>query len=523
MHRPHHRAAERVRPAWCSVRILLIAGIVASALFYTAACPPHEWSLAAWIAPGLLFVSVCGLRPRMAFLGGVLFALVMSLGVASWVEHATLQYFGSNRLLAWAFAFAVYLVYGGIPYGLFTLGASVAARRLPGSARAAAAAWLWVAGELVRTYLFTGLPWELLGHTQFNNVLLIQVADLGGVYAVSFVIAFVSIAAADLLRDAWQQRPGRRTVLRRLALPVAALTGLVAYGWQSRARYADLTGSVRNVAVVQGNVANAFRWKREYFAQTLATYIELTRSTPSPPPDLIVWPENAVSFYIDSEPGLRNQLAQVARGAREGLLVGGPRLESGGRAHNSAYLIGGDGQIRDTYDKRRLVPFAEYDPLPHLRRDPAPDPVVWTPGASGAPLRGDAVSIGTVICYEVLFPSLVRELVRNGAELLVNLSNDSWLDAGDGAAPRQHFSMAIFRAVETRRALVRAAASGVSGFVTPLGERYSLLPSGTSGTVVAPVTLRSGQSFYVRWGDCWMLLGSMLAVAEVARRAWVTA
>jgi len=125
--------------------------------------------------------------------------------------------------------------------------------------------------------------------------------------------------------------------------------------------------------------------------------------------------------------------------------------------------------------------------------------------------------LGTVICYEALFPRLVRHLVRQGAELLVNISNDSWLDGGDGAAPRQHFSMVIFRAIETRRYLVRASASGVSGFVGPYGDPYALVPSHTAGTAVAAVVPLHGLTPYVRWGDSWIAVAGVVLAASTLR------
>jgi apolipoprotein N-acyltransferase len=128
------------------------------------------------------------------------------------------------------------------------------------------------------------------------------------------------------------------------------------------------------------------------------------------------------------------------------------------------------------------------------------------------------VNLGTLICYEALFPHLVRDLVRRGADLLVNISNDSWLDSGDGAAPRQHLSMVVFRAIETRRYVVRASASGVSGFITPLGELYSLVPSDRAGAAVASVVPLHGSTAYVRWGDAWILLGGLCTAAVLARR-----
>ncbi len=228
---------------------------------------------------------------------------------------------------------------------------------------------------------------------------------------------------------------------------------------------------------------------------------------------MIVWPENAANFYLNREPLLLAELAPTAALAREGLVVGGPRLTDGGEARNAAYLIGPAGTILGTYDKQRLVPLAEYDPRRRAQAPRASEPV-YTAGAEGQLLETGATRIGAVICYEVLFPHLVRDLVRKGAEVLVNLSNDSWLDGGDGAAPRQHFSMAVFRAIETRRYLVRAAATGVSGFVAPSGETYASLAPHTAGTSVARVGIRQGQTVYVRWGERWIgLAGVVLALA----------
>src|SRR5262249_26197371 len=162
-----------------------------------------------------------------------------------------------------------------------------------------------------------------------------------------------------------------------------------------------------------------------------------------------------------------------------------------GLAHNSAYLLSPDGAIAATYDKQRLVPLAEYMPFRNVV--PGAEPDAYAPGEPADPLRSATLRLGTVICYEALFPHLVRDLVRRGAELLVNISNDSWMDAGDGGAPQQHFSMVIFRAVETRRYVVRASASGVSGFISPFGAPFSTLARGTSGTPPATVAPPPGR------------------------------
>jgi apolipoprotein N-acyltransferase len=225
---------------------------------------------------------------------------------------------------------------------------------------------------------------------------------------------------------------------------------------------------------------------------------------------------------VDREPALRAQLGTVAAHARDGLLVGGPRLASDREARNAAYLIGTDGDIRATYDKRRLVPFAEYNPLPGLT-DP-PEGPVYTPGgiAEAMPV-GAATRLGTVICYEILFPNLIRDLVGRGADVLVNLSNDSWLDAAGGAASRQHFSMTIFRAIESRRFLVRAAGSGASGFVSPYGVVYGLLAAGTAGATVGRVEPRTERTVYVRWGEAWIVVVAAILAARLRRHTGAVA
>jgi apolipoprotein N-acyltransferase len=206
------------------------------------------------------------------------------------------------------------------------------------------------------------------------------------------------------------------------------------------------------------------------------------------------------------------------------LLLGGPRLGEGNRAHNSAYLLGADGDIVGTYDKRHLVPFAEYDPLPWYGGEESVDPMVFSPGDDDHPLEAETFRIGAVICYEVLFPHLVRNQVLHGADLLVNLTNDSWLDAGTGVAPRQHFSMALFRAIESRRYLVRAAASGISGFVSPYGAVYATVPRDTAGISVAAVERRDELTPYTRWGELWMLGAAVAPITGLVRRQrWASA
>ncbi len=486
--------------------------VAMAALLYALACPPYQWSPAAWLVPGLLLTAMVGVRPRRAFVHGILFALLFGYGMTSWAIGASLEYFEFGRPAAWLFATGVWLACG-FPYALLCAAYAWCSKFMPIAARAPLAAWLWVAAELVRTTALSGMPWELLGHTQFEVLWLIQLADLGGVYAVSFIMVLVSVGFSEMVRAAVQSEA---IDLRSPALALSALAAVVVYGQVSLARASDdASNATTSVAVVQGNVPNAMRWEQSHFEEALAVYTQLSREVASLEPDLVVWPENAVSFYVEREPRLRRELQRSAKIGRAGLIFGAPRFdEQAGVARNSAYWLAGSGDILGVYDKQKLVPFAEYDPL---AGKVSGDELVYRAGAKAALLDAGGERIGAVICYEIIFPGLVRELVTKGARLLVNLSNDSWMDVGDGVAPRQHLSMAVFRAVETRRYLVRASAGGYSGFVSPRGRVYSALPNHSAATSVGNVAFRDDITPYVRWGDGWAFFGIAGSFASIAR------
>ncbi len=498
-----------------TARAVMLA--IGAACAYTIACPPHQSAWAAWLIPGLLLVPCRGLTPWRAVWVSLVFTLLMGIGVTGWAFHASLEYFAFSRVAAAAFVVGVWLVYGGIPFALLLGGYARWGARLALPARAIAAAWAWVAMELLRSTIFSGMPWELLSHTQFRALWLVQIADLGGAYAVSFVMALTSVTIAELIAD--RRALTGMALGRRLAPVVAMLVATLAYGRSAELRYGGAAPpeTTRTLAIVQGNVPNVFRWQRAHMERTLATYVGLTESTRREHPDLVVWPENAVDFYLEREPMLRQQMLRAAALAPGGLLVGSPRLVNAGEARNSAQLLRADGEIVAHYDKQRLVPFAESSVFPS-RTAEAAEPT-YRPGAAAEPLETAAGRLGAMICYEVVFPRLVRNLVRHGAQVLVNLTNDSWLDAGDGAAPDQHFSMATFRAVETRRDLVRIVGSGASGFIDAYGRVTATVPRNTAGALVGRVALRDELTPYVRFGDAWIaVLGVVVVIGARLRR-----
>lgn len=492
-----------------------LLGAVAAALAYVLASPPYDVAALAWLAPALLLLPAARLRGFGAALPGLVFGLAIAVGITSWASHAVLAYFDLHRGAAGAFAVLVWLLYGGLPYALLTLAYAAGARRLTPALRPALAAWLWVAIEMLRSLPPLGLPWGLLSHTQWRSLTLIQIADLAGAYGVTFVVVLVSVSLGLALRAA-HPSGGRVRAFAGRAAPAALLLVLVlGYGTVVRSTTRGDAGWKR-VAVVQGNVPNAFRWNRAHAERNMGAYVRLTSQgdaspsqggLPSSTTDLIVWPENAVDFYLDQQPMLLGRLRALAERRGSALLLGAPRLAAPGAARNSAYLIDAGGELRDTYDKRLLVPFAESSLV--ATATAADGEPHYGGGERGRPLASDGLSLGVLICFEVLFPDLVRATVRDGANLLVNISNDSWMDAGDGAAPRQHFAMAVLRAVEMRRTLVRASAGGVSGFVAPGGEVYDVVPWGESGASTADVVLQDRLTPYARFGEAWVLLSGV--------------
>jgi apolipoprotein N-acyltransferase len=526
--------------AWRSSALGAVASVATAILasgLYVVACPPWGFAECAWLVPGLLFLPSERSSPRRAALRGALFGVGIGAGITHWAYSASVQYFGLSTGQGLAFVAAVWLLFSGVPFAAMLAAYAVLAPRLDRALRPVLAAWLWVCAELLRTRLLTGMPWELLGDSQHERLALIQIADLVGVHGISFVVVLVGTAGASALaagfggalqsgaaarRSRSRSAAGREGAhgWRELAAPLAVLASVVAYGeWTLRAYTPPDPARALAVEVVQASAPSSLHWQRARAERAIAAYAALSAAGGGSAPDLVVWPETSANVYLESEPLMRAQIGQAAERTKLGVLVGGPRLASDGGVRNSALLLGHEGAILDAYDKQHLVPLAEYQPWSARVVPPTGDPLRFVPAADGHPLSAGDARLGTTICYEILFPDLVRSLVRSGAELLVNLSNDSWLDAGDGAAPAQHLSMAVFRAVETRRFLVRAATSGISAVVDPVGRPVVTLPVGEVGARRATVERRTDLTPYVRLGDTWLLVVGAGLLASALRRS----
>jgi apolipoprotein N-acyltransferase len=342
---------------------------------------------------------------------------------------------------------------------------------------------------------------------------LIQAADLGGHHLITFgLVLGNSLVAASIDR---QRRDSRKHRLDRPALLLACLL-LVALGGYSALRYQMVAGMVATapqarVAVVQGNIDQALKWSAESKEATVAKYLKLSQEVlQDKGVELLVWPETALPFYPQRDP-LAGRVVDFTTANHTWLLTGAPLYTLTPKAgekdslqfFNGALLIGPSGEIGGQHAKQHLVPFGEYVPLRQYL--PFLEPLVvnigdFSAGTSKGPLVLGSMKLGVLICYESIFPAIARDAVTRGANLLVNLTNDAWY--GRSSAPYQSMAMAVFRAVETKRSLIRAANTGISGFVDPLGRVTRQTEIFTEAALSAPAPMLELVTVF-SWQGCW--------------------
>lgn len=475
--------------------------------------PPFGHAVLAWIAfvPWFAAIRLAGPVAALAITSFTTFA--GSTVVASWLPRAVANYYGQPFALGVAFFVGVWAVTVA-PFVLaFTLAYRALARRASWTVPLLAGA-AWAATELCRVELLVGNPFGLLGYSQAAVLPLVQVADVTGIYGVSFVLAAMNAALAELWIVGRRALPG-------LGATVAVAATVLVYGAVRLASPpVDGAPPVR-VAIAQANLDLGAQWRRELYGRNLDAYAALTREALGEPGTaLVVWPESAMTFFLEDERLYRTAIARLLAPTGAELLAGGPRAEGtrATRYYNSAFLLSPAGDIVARYDKQRLLPFAEYFPFASvdlLRREFA-RVREFVPGRDTPPLPTAAGPTGVVICNEAMFPRLVTARVRAGARLLVNLTNDSWL--GDVQYSAQALDMARVRAIEQRRWLVRASTSGPSALVDPVGRvtaETAAFSRGTIGGTVAPETVVSP---YARWGDVFGLVCAAAVVVALATR-----
>jgi len=485
----------------------------------------------AWLPPAALLLWVRGCSPRQAaWRAGVLGTLTHAL-LLHWIYLVTVRY-GHAAPLVGFLAPLLLGAYVGCFVAAFGAGEAWLARR--GAASPLGAALLWTLLEHLRSFALSGFPWATLGYAQHGNPVLLALAPWTGVYGLSFVTV---LGSTSLLALVWPEPSAGRS-RRAGALGVLAVAGLLAAAaWQQPPAPA---GPLLRVAVLQGNVDQGVKWSPEWAERIVTRYERLTRRAVAQGAQVVVWPETAAPGSPGAGPELRRRLARLARETRTSLVVGAVGLDWLGsarsdayRVYDSAFVIDADGRFTDRYDKSHLVPFGEYLPLRPLLGHFLTAIARGSVGRDVSPGRGPrpvalrldgndgAVTVGVPICYELLFPDLVRRMVGKGSQVLLAITNDAWY--GRTGAPFQFLAITALRAAETGTWLARAANTGVSAFIDGHGQVREQTGIFEPGLRVRDLPLRAvgaPETFYVRYGDvfAWVCWAGWLALALHSRR-----
>ena len=391
----------------------------------------------------------------------------------------------------------------------------------------------WVALEWVRSWLFTGFPWDLLGVSQWQHTGLLSVTAFTGVYGLSFLLVSVNFTIAWVIAM-WSKRwQGRKIAVFPWPVLVAVVVLMLAVSSRFAVTELGKVDKTLNVVGIQGNLTQRRQWNEELLDEAINVYDSLTRkaaSTQTDEIDLIVWPETALPAPVQWNDKCVKMLKGIFRDYDINFLIGSLayRPESEDSEHryeqvNSVIHLGPDGKIQGTYDKTHLVPFGEYVPfgnrLPWLRdiigmgRD-------LRAGQNYNPitLPGN-VQAGINICYEDVFPNLSRKFVGRGADLLMTLTNDAWY--AESAGSRQHMIHAVFRAAENRRPLFRSGNNSDTCLILPNGEVQGLLYDSSSGNrfvrgfrrYKVPVWEDAPLTFYTQFGDVFAVVCTIVGVS----------
>jgi len=486
-----------------NVRNGALAGL--SGLMLTASFPSLNLGWIAWVSFIPLFISLQDQPPLNAFKWGLITGLCHYGTLLYWIVVALSRYGGIPMIpsLAVLVLLVVYLALYPAFFALFL------ARVLPLRLSSLLGAGIWVSLEYARAHLLTGFPWCLLGYSQFLRLPLIQIADITGVYGISFLVILANLILYKLLVR-WTHE-GKKYLTAEVVITVLMVGVALFYGYYHvRQTPQGGKGARRfSAAIAQGNIDQSMKWDEDFQHATVSIYSALSRKSAPFQPHLIVWPETAVPFFFQDNIHLSQFVYRAARISGADILFGSPAYETKGHTisyYNRVYMLRGDGEF-DYYDKVHLLPFGEYVPLkrflPFVHRL-VPAAGDFTPGTRLKTLTSGDLLVGPLICYEAIFPELSRELALQGADLLVNATNDAWF--GRTVAPYQHLSMAVLRCVETRLPMARAANTGVSAFILPNGKIAKQSGLFTRELLTYELRLGHDTTFYSHYGDIFAII-----------------
>lgn len=490
---------------------------VISGLLLCLSFPNFNLYFLAWVALVPALVSLYDKNAGFALKAGLLMGIVYFFGTTYWIYHA-LYFYGSMPFILSILLVFLLSLYLSIYPAIFCFLYCTALKKtsLPSLF---SAPFIWTSLEFIRSHAFTGFPWSSLGYSQYELLPVIQVADIIGIYGVSFLVVSVNGVIADMFitKKIRADKPlySSLSFLGGFICTALILISVISYGFFRL--YQERNFATFKAAIIQGNIDQDKKWDVSYQKAVLHTYKELTLNVATKAPDIIIWPETALPFIFIEDKYLTEDLISFQKGLNSYLLFGSILIKnvkdserSGTQKNwltNSALLLDKNGNISYIYDKIHLVPFGEYVPLKTILF--FIDKLVYGVGdyypgnhyLSAVTPFGD---FATLICYEIIFPDMVRKFYTNGGDFIITITNDAWFGATHG--PYQHFSMAVFRAIENRKPVLRAANSGISGFIDSNGRIIEASKLFERTYLFGEITKDKTLTFYTRYGDIFSYL-----------------
>ncbi|MBW2290725.1 MAG: apolipoprotein N-acyltransferase [Deltaproteobacteria bacterium] len=515
---------------WIAVLLTALSGWICALAF-----PPWNLRPLAFVCLVPFFVALRSGPLRRALLLAWFWAVLVAWLLASSFPGSIAEYYERSGWFGFWAGNLIFSVMAAVYYLFFAALDRVLVRR-PRIWTPLLVAAAWVTVELARGRLFTGTPflignpWGLIGYSHASGAIA-QIASWAGVYGISFVLVAVNAGLAGLLGSWRNSAVSTRQAAWALSLAVMPAIAAAVFGGAVLENAPESTegGEFVELAVVQGNVATGRRWRSDFYGKNLDVYLELTREAiEAAAPRTVIWPESAMTFFIEAEPRYGHAIAEVLRSGDVELLAGGPSGE-GDRSppyYNSVFQVDSTGTIQGRYDKEYLVPFSEFFPFANwnpMKRRIEGARTFERGRLDAPPLETRLGKVGILICNEAMLPEVASERVSAGAELLVSPSNDSWIA---GRAFAEHmFSVVGLRAIEQRRYLVRASTAGPSAIVDPWGRIQSRTQPVSRGILIGQVRPARNQSAYNRLGDAFAVSCAALvlgvALAGPLRRGYV--
>lgn len=490
-----------------------ISGLLIAFLF-----PDFNLEFIAWFALiPLLYVIHTSKGFKESFLYGFITGIISYMFIMYWIVY-TVRVFGGLPYYAAVFALLILSAYLSLYIALFAGFTKILLSNYKRLSIILIPA-CWVFFEFLKSNLLTGFPWENLGFSQYLNLPFIQVSNIIGIFGLSFVIVLINYSVFRFIF--FKHGLTKKQALFELILVLFIFVSVISYGYHN---IYSTKVFLRNkkpieVALIQGNIGMFQKWKLTK-KMTTTIYLNLSKKSLKYKPKIIIWPETALPYIISLSPRYWNKVMDFVKRNKTALIFGtiGIRFLDGGyRYYNRDYAFDQSGRYA-YYDKNHLVPFGEYIPLRHqfpflaniLKKAGVGN---FTPGKKFKILKLGKAKIGSMICYESYFDSLVRNFSKNGANLLISITDDAWY--GRSSAPNQDMSMTVFAAVENNRYVARAGNSGISGIISPNGKILEETKIFKRTFIIGYVKLINKKTFFALYGNIFAYIVMIIFVLSL--------